>query len=40
MTLNRMHQPKTDVSRIYIPRKEGRRGMTNLEMAYKQRQLP
>ena len=24
MTLNRIHQPKTDVSRIYIPRKEGR----------------
>ena len=26
---------KADVSRMYIPRKEGGRGMTNLEMAYK-----
>ena len=35
MTLNRMHHPKADVSRMYITRKEGGRGMTNLEMAYK-----
>ena len=35
MTLNRMHHRKADVSRMYIPRKEGGRGMTNLEMAYK-----
>ena len=35
MTLNRMHHPKADVSRMYIPRKEGRRGMINLEMTYK-----
>ena len=34
MTLNRMHHPKADVSRMYIPRKEGR-GMINLEMTYK-----
>ena len=34
MTLNRMHHPKTDVSRMY-PRKEGGRGMINLEMTYK-----
>ena len=26
---------KADVSRMYIPRKEGGRGMRNLEMAYK-----
>ena len=26
---------KAHVSRMYIPRKEGRRGMTNLDMAYK-----
>ena len=26
---------KAHVSRMYIPRKEGGRGMTNLEMAYK-----
>ena len=31
----KMHHPKADVSRMYIPRKEGGRGMTNLEMAYK-----
>ena len=35
MTLNRMHHPKADVSRIYICRKEKGRGMSNLEMAYK-----
>ena len=35
MTLNRMHHPKADVSRMYIPRKEVGRKMTNLEMAYK-----
>ena len=35
MTLNRMHHPKADVSRMYIPRKEGGLGMINLEMTYK-----
>ena len=35
MTLNRMHHPKADVSRINIPRKEEGRGMKKLEMAYK-----
>ena len=35
MSLNRMHHYKADVRRIYIPRKEGGRGMTNLEIAYK-----
>ena len=35
MTLNRVHHPKADVSRMYIPRKEVGREMTNLEMAYK-----
>ena len=35
MTLNRMHHPKAEVSRMYIPRKERGRRMTNLEMAYK-----
>ena len=33
MTLNRKHHPKTDVSRMYIPRKEERQGTANLEMA-------
>ena len=35
MTLNIIHCPKADASRIYIPRKEGGRGMTNLEMVCK-----
>ena len=35
MALNRMYHPKADVSRTYIPRKEGGRGMTNLETTYK-----
>ena len=35
MTLNRIHHPKADVSRMYIPRKEGGTGIRNLEMAYK-----
>ena len=35
MTLNRTHHPKADVSRIDIPRKEGGRGMNNVEMANK-----
>ena len=30
-----MHHAKVDVSRINITRKEGGRGMTNFEMAYK-----
>ena len=35
VTSNRMHHPKPDASRMYIPRTERGRGMTNLEMAYK-----
>ena len=35
MALNGMHLTKTDVNRMYIPRKEGGRRMLNLEMAYK-----
>ena len=35
MILNRLHQPKADVSRMYTPRIEGRLGMTNLELVYK-----
>ena len=35
VTLNRMYHPKADVSRTYIPRKEGGREMTNLEMVNK-----
>ena len=35
MTLNRMHRHKADVGKMYLPRKEGGRGMINLEMTYK-----
>ena len=35
MTLNRMHHPKADLSRMYIPRKEKGQGITKLEMIYK-----
>ena len=30
-----MHRPKADVNRMYVPRKEGERGMINLEMCFK-----
>ena len=33
--LEEMHYPKADVSRMYVPRKEGGQGMINLEMTYK-----
>ena len=35
MTINRIHHIKADVSRMYIPRKEGGRGIIKLEMTYK-----
>ena len=35
MTANRMHHPKADTDRIYLPRKEGSRGLMQLEMSYK-----
>ena len=35
MTLGRMHHPKADLSRMYIPRKEKGQGITNMEMVYK-----
>ena len=35
MTLHRMHHPKEDVDRIYIPRKKGGRGLVQLELSYK-----
>ena len=38
MTLNRMHNCKADVSRMYISRKEGERGMA-CKWPIKQRQL-
>ena len=35
MTCNRMHHPKADVDRLYIPRKAGGRGMIQLELSLK-----
>ena len=35
MTCNRMHHPKADVDRSYIPRNEGGRGMIQLELSLK-----
>ena len=35
LTLNRMQHPKADANRMYVPRKEGGRGMMNLEMCFK-----
>ena len=35
LTLKRMHHPKADVNIMYVPRKEGERGMKNLEMCFK-----
>ena len=34
-----MHHPKADVDRLYIPKNEGRRGMTQLEFSYKHQLL-
>ena len=34
MTLNMMHHPNVDVSRMYAPRKERGRGMINLEICF------
>jgi hypothetical protein len=30
-----MHHPKADIGRLYIKRKEGRRGLSQIEAAYK-----
>ena len=35
LTLNRIHQPRADVNRMYVLRKEGGRGIINLEMCFK-----
>ena len=35
LTINKMHHPKADVDRIYLPRVEGGRGMLQLENVYK-----
>ena len=35
LTINKMHHPKADIDRMYLPRSEGGRGMLQLENAYK-----
>ena len=35
LTANRMAHPKADVDRMYLPRKEGGRGLIQLELSYK-----
>ena len=35
LTFGRMHHPKADVDRLYVPRNEGGRGLTQLETVYK-----
>ena len=35
MTMHRMHHPKADVERVYLARKEGGRGLIQLECTYK-----
>ena len=35
LTLNKMHHPKADVNRMHVLRKEGGRGIINLEMCFK-----
>ena len=32
LTLNKMHHPKADVNRTYVPRRDWGRGMINLEI--------
>eukprot|EP00795_Rhopilema_esculentum_P008488 gene8488-14486_t len=34
LTCNRMHHPKADVDRLYLPRRQGGRGMIQLELSY------
>ena len=35
LTMERMHHPKTDVNRLYLPRAEGGRGLIQLELTFK-----
>ena len=35
LTIHRMHHAKADVNRMYLPRRIGARGLTQLETAYK-----
>ena len=35
LTMERMHHPRADVDRMYLPRNKGGRGLIQLEIAYK-----
>jgi len=35
LTMYKMHQPKADIDRLYVKRKEGERGLVQIEAAYK-----
>ena len=35
LTMYKMHHPKSDVDRLYLPRMEGGRGLIQLELSYK-----
>ena len=35
LTMERMHYPRADVDRMYLPRNKGGRGLIQLEIAYK-----
>ena len=35
LTMYKMHHPKADIDRLYVKRKEGGRGLVQVEAAYK-----
>ena len=35
LTMYKMHHPKADIDTLYVKRKEGRRGLVQVEAAYK-----
>ena len=35
LTMYKMHHPKADIDRLYVKRKEGRRGLVQIEASYK-----
>jgi len=35
LTMYKMHHQKADIDRLYVKRKEGRRGLVQIEVAYK-----
>jgi hypothetical protein len=35
LTFHKIHHPKADIDRLYVKRKEGRRGLLQIEAMYK-----